>query len=322
MMLSSTRPTRADVKQVRFVRQLGLGYLQFYIMEDQKLVEKQARAMGLGEVTTNYRPLGNPTAMVDAILSGNADFAGIGLPPFLTMWDKTLNAARVKAVVAMNREPAYLLTRNPSIKSIRDFTDKDRIALPAPKTSVQAIMLEMMAEKVLGPGKHDVLDHLTVGMSHPDGTVALLGGRSEITSHFTSPPFQYQQLQNPEIRKVLSSYDATDGPNTFSVVAMPSGWREQNPQTYKAIFAALQEANEFIAKRPREAAEIFIRIEHVKLTVEFVESLIKNPEFSYDPAPQNVMKIVSFMNRIGRLKNMPASWKDLFFSEIHDLVGS
>jgi NitT/TauT family transport system substrate-binding protein len=290
-MLPGMRLAHAEVREVRFVRQLGLGYLQFYIMEDRKLVEKHARAMGLGEVTTSYRPLGNPTAMMDAILSGNADAAGIGLPPFLTMWDKTFNAARVKAVVALNREPAYLLTRNPSIKSIRDFTDKDRIALPAPKTSVQAIMLEMMAEKAFGPGKHDVLDHLTVGMSHPDGTVAMLGGKSEITSHFTSPPFQNQQLQNPEIRKVLSSYDATDGPNTFSVVAMTSSWREQNPQTYKAVFAALQEANEFIVKRPRDAAEIFIRIEHVKLTVEFVESLIKNPEFSYDPAPQNVMKI-------------------------------
>lgn len=146
-VLPSMRPAYAEVKEVRFVRQLGLGYLQFYVMEDQKLVEKHTKAMGLGEVTTSYRPLGNATAMIDAILSGTADVAGMGLPPFLTMWDKTLNTARVKAVMAMNRQPAYLLTRNPSIKSIRDFTEKDRIALPAAKASVQAITLEMMAEK-------------------------------------------------------------------------------------------------------------------------------------------------------------------------------
>ena len=320
--LPGMRPAHADAKEVRFVRQLGLGYLQFYIMEDLRLVEKRAKAMGLGEVTTSYRPLGNATAMMDAILSGNADAAGVGLPPFLTMWDKTLSTIRVKAVVALNRQPAYLLTRNPTIKSIRDFTEKDRIALPALKASVQAIALEMMAEKTFGPGKHEALNHLVVGMSHPDGTVAMLGGKSEVTSHFTSPPFQNQQLQNPEIRKVLSSYEATDGPHTFSVVAMPSRWREQNPQTYQAVFAALQEANEFITKRPREAAEIFIKIENVKLTVEFVENLIKDPDFSYEPAPQNVTTILSFMNRIGRLKNNPASWKDLFFSEIHDLSGS
>ena len=85
--------------------------------------------------------------------------------------------------MAMNRQPAYLMTRNPNIKSIRDFTDNDRIALPAPKVSVQAIMLQMIAEKTFG--KFDVLDKLTVGMSHPDGTAAMLSGKLEVQSHFT-----------------------------------------------------------------------------------------------------------------------------------------
>ncbi len=101
----------------------------------------------------------------------------------------------VRGIVAMNRQPAYLNTRNPNIKSMRDFTDNDRIALPAPKVSVQAIMLQMIAEKTLG--KFDALDKLTVGMSHPDGTAAMLSGKLEVTSHFTSAPFQYQQLENP-----------------------------------------------------------------------------------------------------------------------------
>jgi len=312
----------AEVNQVRFVRQLGLGYLQFYIMQEQKLVEKRALAAGLGEVTTSYRPLGNPTAMIDALLSLNADAAGIGIPPFLAMWDKTLKTARIKAMAAMNRQPAYLLTRNPNIKSIRDFGEKDRIALPAPKVSVQAIALEMMAEKVLGPGKQGDLDHLTIGMSHPDGTVAMLGGQSEITSHFTSPPYQDMQLQDPKIHKVMSSYDATDGPATFSVVAMPSRWREDNPKLTQVVFAAMQEANQFIVKSPRESAAIFIRIENVKLPAELIEKLITGPEFSYDPAPQNVLKIAQFMKKIGTLNNQAQDWKELFFPEVHGLNGS
>src|SRR5919206_4541086 len=139
----------------------------------------------------------------------------------------------VRGIGAMNRQPAYLNTRNPNIKSLRDFTDSDRIALPAPKVSVQAIMLQMAAEKTFGPGRHDALDHLTVGMSHPDGTAALLSGKLEITAHFTSAPFQYQQLEQPGIRKVLSSYDATDGPNTFSVIASTAAWRDANPRTFR-----------------------------------------------------------------------------------------
>jgi len=319
--LALTRPATAEVSEVRFARQLGLGYLQFHVMEEQKLVEKHAQRLGLA-VTTRWFPLGTPTALNDALLTGNADIIGVGLPAFLTLWDKTRGNMNIKAVVALNRQPAYLNTRDPNIKSVRDFTDKDRIALPAPKVSVQAIMLEMIAEKTFGPGKYDVLDRLTVGMSHPDGTAALLAGKLEITAHFTSAPFQYQQLENSAIRKVLSSYDATDGPNTFSVIATVSRWREANPKLYRATYEAILEANDFIAKNPREAAEIFVRIENTKLPVEFIQKMISDPEFSYAPEPENVMKIYGFMHKVGALKNMPATWQDLFFPEAHALKGN
>jgi NitT/TauT family transport system substrate-binding protein len=264
--------------------------------------------------------MGTPTAITDALLSSNVDVVGIGLPAFLTMWDKTRGNMNVRGIVAMNRQPAYLTTRNPNIKSIRDFSDADRIALPAPKVSVQAIMLQMIAEKTLG--KFDAIDKLTVGMSHPDGAAAMRSGKLEITAHFPSAPFQYQQLENSAIRKVLSSYDATDGPNTFSVIASISRWREANPKLYRATYEAILEANEFIAKNPREAAEIFVKIENTKLPVEFIQKMISDPEFSYAPEPENVMKIYSFMNKVGALKNMPATWQDLFFPEVHALKGN
>jgi len=321
VLLALCGAARAEAKEVRFARQLGLGYLQFYVMQEKRFLEGQAERRGLGKVTATYAGMGTPTAITDALLSGNVDVVGIGLPSFLTMWDKTRGSMDVRGIVAMNRQPAYLNTRNPNIKSLRDFTDSDRIALPAPKVSVQAIMLQMLAEKTFGAGKFDALDRLTVGMSHPDGTAAMLTGKLEVTSHFTSAPFQYQQLENPAIRKLVSSYDATDGPNTFSAVATVGRWREANPQLYRAVHAAILEANDFIATNPREAAEIFTRIENSKLPVGFIEKLIRDPEFSYAPEPQNVMKIYAFMNRVGALKTMPSSWKDLFFPEAHALQG-
>lgn len=319
-LLALCGAAHAEANQVRFARQLGLGYLQFYVMQDKQMLEAQAGKLGLGKVTATYAGMGTPTAITDALLSGNVDIVGIGLPAFLTMWDKTRGSMDVRAIVAMNRQPAYLNTRNPNIKSIRDFTDNDRIALPAPKVSVQAIMLEMIAEKTFG--KFDTLDNLTVGMSHPDGTAAMLSGKLEVTSHFTSAPFQYQQLENPAIRKIASSYDATDGPNTFSAVATIGKWREANPKLYQAVMAAILEANDFIAKNPRESAEIFVRIENTKLPVPFIAKMISDPEFSYAPEPENVMKIYAFMNKVGALKNMPATWQDLFFPEAHALKGN
>src|SRR5215213_2696125 len=319
-LFASCSNALAEADQVRFARQLGLGYLQFYVMQDKQMVERQAERAGLAKVTATYAGMGTPTAIADALLSGNVDVVGIGLPVFLTMWDKTRGGMNVRGIMAMNRQPAYLMTRNPNIKSIRDFTDNDRIALPAVKVSVQAIMLQMIAEKTLG--KFDALDKLTVGMSHPDGTAAMLSGKLEISSHFTSAPFQYQQLENPAIRKILSSYDATDGPNTFSVIVTLARWRDANPQLYKVVLAAILEANDFIAKNPRETAEIFVKLENSKLPVPFIQKMISDPEFSYAPEPQNVMKIYGFMNKVGALKNMPATWQDLFFPEAHGLKGN
>ena len=43
---------------------------------------------------------------------------------------------------------------------------------------------------------------------------------------------------------------------------------------------------------------------------------------SYAPEPENVMKIYSFMNKVGALKNMPAAWQELFFPEAHGLKGN
>ena len=46
----------------------------------------------------------------------------------------------------------------------------------------------------------------------------MLDGRSEITAHFTSAPFMYQELEDNRVTKVLSSYDVVGGPHTFTVV--------------------------------------------------------------------------------------------------------
>jgi NitT/TauT family transport system substrate-binding protein len=57
------------------------------------------------------------------------------VPPFATLWEKTKENLDVKAVGAMSSLPSYLNTRNPNVKSIKDLTDADKIALPAVKVS-------------------------------------------------------------------------------------------------------------------------------------------------------------------------------------------
>lgn len=322
--LSTLSPAtaRAEATEVRFARNLGLGYLPLYVMQDRGLVEKHAKAAGLGDVKASYTPLGNPTTITEATLSGNADFGAAGVPAFIIAWDKTRGNANLTGVAALNAQPAYLNTNKPEIKSLKDFTDKDRIVVPSVRASYQAIVLQIASEQAFGPGQHARLDPLTVSLAHPDGTAALLSGRTEITAHFTSPPYQDQQLQNPAIHKVLSSYDVLGGPASFSALWTSAAFRNANPKLYKAVLAALDEAVGFIKADPQESARIFIRIENSKLPADTVAALITHPEIDYSLTPRGIGIFTGFMARIGSIRNKPADWRGLFFADIHDRAGS
>ncbi len=319
-VIASASAGRAEVSEVRFARQLGLGYLQLYVMQEQQLIEKRGAEAGL-KLTAAYIPLGSPSAINDALLSGSADYAASGVPPFVVLWDKTRGNIQVKGVAALNGQPVFLNSNKPSLRSLKDFTERDRIALPSVKVSFQAIALEMAAEQTFGRGQHERLDHLTVSLAHPDGTAALLGGRSEITAHFTSAPFQYQQLQDPKIHRVLSSYDVT-GPATFSAISTTTKFRATNPQVYKIVLAALDEATTFIGAHPAEAAQIFAKIDRSTLPEPFLVSMLTDKDIFYSTTPQGIQKITDFMSRTGSIKATPASWQDLFFPEVHDKPGS
>lgn len=312
-------PAWAEVAEVRFARMTGLAYLQVYLFQDLKLVEKQAKAAGF-ELTARYTALGQPTAVNDALLSGSVDFGAAGITPFITLWDKTRGNAGIKALAALNSQPAFLNTINPKIKSLKDFTDQDRIALPAVKVAYQATILQMAAEQEFGA--FDKLDAITVGLSHADATNALLSGKSEIDAHFTSPPYQYQQLDDPKVHRVLSSYDVTGGPATFSGLWATTKFHDENPNVIKAVLAAVEEANAIIRDDPAKAAEIFVRLENSKQTAQEVERLLRDPDIRYTVAPQNITKYTDFMARVGTIRKAPGGWKDLFFADIHQLPGS
>ena len=306
---------------LRIAEQFGIGYLPLHVMRHQQLIEKQGKAQGL-DIKVEWAQLSGGPAMNDALLSDSIDMASGGVGPLLTIWDRTRGSANVKAIGALNSMPLFLTTNNPNVKSIKDFTDKDKIALPAVKVSVQARTLQMAAEQTFGDGKFDVMDKFTVSLPHPDATAALLSGASEITGHLSSPPFQYQQLENPKIRKVLSSYDVLGGPHTFNLIWAKESFRTKNPKTYAAFVAALKEAMDLINKDHAAAATAYLAINRGDLDKGFVEKILNDPDIGFSVAPKNLGKYAEFMHKVGAIKNKPASWKDTFFDDAHGESGS
>ena len=312
---------RAEMSEINVAQQYGIGYLPLMIMEDQKLIEKHAKAAGL-DVKVGWAKFAGGNVMNDALLSSSLQFASGGVGPLVTLWAKTRGNLDVKAVSAINSMPLYLTTRNPDVKTLKDFTAKDKIALPAVKVSIQAVTLQMAAEKAFGEGQQNKLDHLTVSMAHPDALTALVSGKSEVTAHLGSPPFQYQELEHKGMHKVLSSYDVLGGPATFNVVWTTAKFHDENPKIYAAFMAALDEATATINRDKRAAGETYLRITKDKDSLDDIVKMLNDPAIVYTTTPNNVMKYVDFMYKVGSIKVKPASWKEMFFPNAHKLSGS
>jgi NitT/TauT family transport system substrate-binding protein len=313
----------AETGEVRIAQQYGISYLPLMLIEHNNLLEKHVKAAGLGEVKVTWAKFAGGNVMNDALLSNSLDFASAGVAPAVTLWAKTRGTpSEVKLVTAMNSMPILLNTRNPNVKTIKDFTEKDKIALPAVKVSIQAVTLQMAAEKAFGEGQQNRLDALTVSLAHPDAQAALLSGSSEITGHFSSPPFQYQQLEKPGIHTVVNSYDVLGGPATFNVIYATSKFRDNNPKTYQAFLAAFAEATAIINRDKKAAAEFYLKTSRDKDTVEDILKMLNDPQVEFTQTPKNITKYTDFLFKIGSIKVKPASWKDLFFPEIHALAGS
>ncbi|MFL5257791.1 MAG: ABC transporter substrate-binding protein [Rhodopila sp.] len=311
---------RAEVAEVRFAQQFSMGYLQFNVMKHQNLLEKHAQRLGLPELKTVFVTFNGPDMMNDALLSGSIDIASGGMPGLLTIWAKSRGSAEVRGVSAMSQQPLWLNSRNPNVKSIRDLTEADRVALPAVKVSAQAVLLGMAAAREWGDSAYDKMDHLTFSLSPPGATSGLLSGSGDFNAAFTVPPYQNIQLRNPAVHTVVTSADIV-GSSSGGAAWTTKRFHDANPTVYRAILDAMQEASEFIAAHPKETAAYYVADSNGRVDQALMDQLLIDPAFKYILTPHGTMKWAAFMAKVGRIKTAPSSWKDLFWPELHDQDG-
>lgn len=320
-LMAPLHQAAAEVGEFRIAVQYGIGYLPLAIMKQNNLVEKHLKAAGLSDTKVIWSRLASGQPMNDALLSGSLHVASGGVAPFLILWGRTQGTLNVKAVAALSSMPMYLVTNNPNVKTIRDFTENDRISMAGAGQSIQTIVLQMAAAKEFGDANYNKFSTLYRNLSHPDGLAAFLSGQ-EITAYFSSPPFQYQALQKPGVRRVINSYDVTGGPATFLVAWATGKFHDENPKTYQAFFNAYKEATDFVNANKRAAAQIYVKESSDKSGVDAIEKMLNDPEIKVTMTPENTMKFADFMHKVGTLKNKAGSWRDLFFPEVHNLPGS
>src|SRR6266481_2398830 len=111
--LAAAFPARAEMSEINVAQQYGISYLPLMLMEEQKLIEKYAKASGV-DVKVGWAKFVGGSVMNDALLSGSLQFASGGVAPFVTLWSRTRGNLDVKAVAAINSMPIYLNSRNPN----------------------------------------------------------------------------------------------------------------------------------------------------------------------------------------------------------------
>ena len=182
-------------------------------MEERKLIEKHAAALGLTDIKVKYSIITSGGVMTEALLSNSIDMAITGVSNMLLAWGKT---GGIKMVAGMAGVPFRLLTRNPNVKSIKDFGPNDRIAVPTIRASMQAMMMGIALEQAFGSASTAGSTAIRCSSVIPTRLQALLNPQHEVNSHFSIPPFQDIALKSPLVHTVFVSTDVLGGPATIT----------------------------------------------------------------------------------------------------------
>jgi NitT/TauT family transport system substrate-binding protein len=312
----------AEATAIKIGRAYSLGQLPTFVMDTHKLVEKHASAQGLHDLKVEWVSFAGAGPENDALLSGDVAFTLNGPPASLMLWDKTRGRENVHIVAAVDNELLFLNTRNPAVKSIQDFSDKDKIAVPSVGISVAAIQLQLAAQKAFGEAGLHRLDRFTMSLSSPDALVAMLSG-SDLNANFASEPYSTKELEQPGVHTVLTTRDILGGPATQNVFVTTEKFRRENPKIYRAFVDALKEADEIIERDKRAAANLFMT-RAKGFTFDEIHAPLEKDSIQFSMAPSGLMRYAEFLYKAGRIKTMPTSWRDCFFPdpEIDKLSGS
>jgi NitT/TauT family transport system substrate-binding protein len=317
--------TRAETNQVRIASTYGLAQLPGRLAYEMGFIEKHAKRLGLSNTKVTFQAVSSGIVVSDLLLSRNADVGVGGNVPLFALWDKTAGPQKIRGIMSFSRGNMFLLTVDPRITSMRDFKDTDRIAMTDVRSTTYSMMIQMAAAKEYGWEQRNRYDQMTVAMGNNEALAAMLSGRMEVKSHMTILPHSTMELKSGKVRILLNSKDLLGEPYTTVASFATTRFKQENPVTYAAVVAGLQEAIDFINANTREAAEIFIKKEPFTGSLNELVEMMQGKtadELSFNSTPNTTLLFTDFMHRSGTLKSRPTSWKEIWFENNWEKRGS
>jgi NitT/TauT family transport system substrate-binding protein len=221
----------------------------------------------------------------------------------------------------MSNGAMVLYTINPNVKTIADFTDKDRIAVPSVRISFNAMMLEMAAEKLWNDPHR--LDRLTVGLGHADAVAALSAGygSATVTAHIAVQPFTDRGLKLPGAHVVADSREVFGGPLTQVTLLAAKQTRDKDPTLFKAVGNALEASIKMCNADKPAAAALWKKAQNASESVDELLALLDDPGFEFTSQPHRIAYFAAFLQRVGNMKSKVGDWKELFWETAYDQQG-
>src|SRR5262245_33696998 len=236
--------------------------------------------------------------------------------PWIAVWERTRGSANeVKAVGTVSNGAMTLYTINPNIKTLADFSEQDRIAVPTVRLSFNAMMLQMAAEQVWGDPHR--LDHLTVALGHPDAVTALSAGygKATVTAHIAVQPCTDRGLKLPGAHVITDGRKVFGGPLTQITLLATEQTKEKNPTPFQAVANALEAAIEVANADKRKAAGLWKEVQKAPEAIDDLLMQLNDPGFEFTSRPQRIGPFMAFLNRVGTLKTKVGDWKELLLRD-------
>lgn len=297
-----------EASTITIAYQPGIGYAPLLIMKQQGWLQRDLKGKKIV-----YKQLDSGAAIRDGMLSGDIQVGSGGLGPFLVGWAKGIDW---KVIAAMEDMDLWLMAKKPQYKTLADFKDGGKIAMPAPD-SIQAVVLSKGAQAELGDP--NALDKNIVSLGHPDGLQALLSG--QLAGHLTSPPFEFNE-QDKGAHKVMTSYEAFGGPHTFNSIYMRQGFHNSNPKVADAIVKNVEQGVKMLRDDPKQAAQILAKESGGGNTAKEFQDYVTHEGVEYTTEPHGFGKIAAFMKQIKLIDKAPGNWKDLVFDNLKGTNGN
>jgi NitT/TauT family transport system substrate-binding protein len=301
----ASEATRPD--KITIAYQFGVGYAPLMIIKQQRLLEKAYPGLSV-----EWKQLASGTPITDGIIKGDIQIGAMGTGPFLVGWARGINW---RVIAPLDEADLWLMARDSSIRTVADLRGK-RIATPT-ATSIQAVALRKMAQVKLGNPR--ALDSSLISMDHPDGMQALLSG--QIDAHFTSPPYQWQELGRGA--HVVGKSYGYFGAHSFLVTVLTQKFYDEYRAFSNRFYRLVKQSIDLINKKPKAAAAILAREDQTEATtVQFTRWITRKKSLTFTTRPRGLMRTAGFMNKIGLLGKVPGSWRELVFPPVLPTRGS